>query len=173
MGPLPFGLDYRAFEVEGRGLLHGVPSGGSCQHVRHTAGIIPPPCPFGIQDLFGGKGAAAGFFDGIIERLEGCMDRVPPIIVIPGGDKRRCAMFGSVWQAQGQQHNELLHPRIFVFIFGTVASGSGWWDECRAVKGVDVDGYSGMVRSKGMIKGNIYLTQLGGQVCSVVGEDEV
>jgi hypothetical protein len=82
-------------------------------------------------------------------------------------------MFGSIWQARGQQHSELLHPCIFVFIFGIVASWGGWWDERRAVKGVDVDGYSGMVRSKGMIKGNIYLTQLGGQVCSVVGEDEV
>ena len=173
VGPVAFGLDYRAFEVEGRGLARGSPDGGSCQRVCHATGIVPPSSPFWIRDPFGGEGAAAGFCYGIVEGFEGCMDRVPPIIVIPGGDKRRCAMFGSVWQAWGQQHNELLHPRIFVFVFGTVASGSGWWDECRAVKGVDVDGYSGMVRSKGMIKGNIYLAQLGGQVCSVVGEDEV
>jgi hypothetical protein len=71
-------------------------------------------------------------------------------------------MFGSIWQARGRQHSELLHPRIFVFIFDAVASGGRWWDQCRAVKGVDVYGYGGMVRAERMIKGNIYLAQLGG-----------
>jgi hypothetical protein len=70
-------------------------------------------------------------------------------------------MFRSIWQAWGQQHNELLHPRIFVFVFGTVAHWGRWWDKCRAVKGVDVDGYSHMVRAQGVFKGDIYLTQLG------------
>jgi hypothetical protein len=25
-------------------------------------------------------------------------------------------MFGSVWQARGQQHNELLHPQVLEFV---------------------------------------------------------
>ena len=140
VGPVPFGLDYRALEVEGRSLACCSPGGGSCQRVCHAAGIVPPSCPFRIRDPFGGEGASAGFCYGVVERFEGCVDRVPPIIVIPGGDRRRCAMFGSVWQARGQRHSELLHPRIFVFIFGTVARGGGWWNKCRAVKGVDRDG---------------------------------
>ena len=36
-----------------------------------------------------------------------------------------------------------------------------------------MDGYSGMVRAKGVFKGDIYLTQLGGEVCCVVSKDEV
>jgi hypothetical protein len=86
VGPVPFGLDYRALEVEGRSLVRRVPDGGSCQRVCHAAGIVPTSCPFGIRDPFGGKRSVAGFFDGVIEGLEGCVDRVPPIIVIPGGD---------------------------------------------------------------------------------------
>jgi hypothetical protein len=56
-------------------------------------------------------------------------------------------MFGSIWQARGQQHSELLHLHIFVFIFGMVAGRGGWWDERWAVKGIDIDGYSGVVRA--------------------------
>jgi hypothetical protein len=82
-------------------------------------------------------------------------------------------MFGSVWQAWGQQHSELLHPRIFVFIFGTVAHRGGWQNKCRAVKGVDVDGNGHVVRAKGVFKRNIYLAQLGRKVCGVIGEDQV
>jgi len=173
VGPVSFGLDYRALEVEGRGLACRSPDGGSCQRVCHATGIVPPSCPFRIRDPFGGEGAAAGFCYGVVEWFEGCVDRVPPIIVIPGGDKRRCAMFGSVWQAWGQRHNELLHPRIFVFVFGMVACRGRRWDKCRAVKGVDEDGYGGVVRAEGMFKGNIYLAQLGGKLCGVVGKNQV
>jgi len=147
VGPVPLSLDYHALEVEGRGLACGSPNGGLCQHVGHATGIVPPSCPFGIRDLSGGECVMAGFCDGIIKGLEGCVDQVPPIIMIPGRDWRWCAMFGSVWQAWGQQHSELLHPHIFVFIFGMVASRGGWWNKCRAVKRIDMDGHSRVVRS--------------------------
>jgi hypothetical protein len=70
VGPVSFGLDYCALEVEGRCLVHGPPDGSSCQRVCHATGIVPPPCPFQIWDPFGGKCAAAGFCNGIVERFE-------------------------------------------------------------------------------------------------------
>ena len=42
VGPVPFGLDYCVFEVEGCGLACGSPNGSSCQRVCHAAGIVPP-----------------------------------------------------------------------------------------------------------------------------------
>ena len=86
VGPVPLGLDYCAFEVEGHGLARSSPDGGSCQHVCHAAGIVPPSCSFRIRDLFGRESAVASFCDSVVKGLEGCVDQVLPIIVIPGGD---------------------------------------------------------------------------------------
>jgi hypothetical protein len=61
VGPIPFGLDYCAFEIEGRSLAHASPNGSSCQHVCHTIGIIPPVCSVRIRDPFGRECAMAGF----------------------------------------------------------------------------------------------------------------
>jgi hypothetical protein len=61
VGLVSFGLDYCALEVKGHGLVRRPPDGGSCQHVCHAVGIIPPSCSFWIQDLFGREGAAASF----------------------------------------------------------------------------------------------------------------
>ena len=58
--PVSLGLDYRALEVEGHGLACSSPDGSSCQHVCHATGIVPPSCPFGIRDPFGGECAVAG-----------------------------------------------------------------------------------------------------------------
>ena len=137
VGPISFGLDYCAFEIEGCGLARCSPDGGSCQRVCHAAGIVPPSCPLRIRDPSGGEGAAAGFCYGIVERFEGCVDRVPPIFVIPGGDKRRCAMFGSVWQARGQQHNELLHPQVLEFVVDFEARWGRGGNNGDAVKGIN------------------------------------
>jgi hypothetical protein len=45
VGPVSFGLDYCALEVEGRCLVHSPPDGSSCQRVCHATGIVPPPSP--------------------------------------------------------------------------------------------------------------------------------
>jgi hypothetical protein len=102
VGPVPLGLDYRVFKVNGCFFAYSPPDGSSCQCVCHATGIIPPSSPFRIWDLFGGEGAAAGFSDGVVEGFEGHVDHAPLIIVIPSRSRRWCAMFGSVWQAWGQ-----------------------------------------------------------------------
>ena len=96
MGPVAFCLDYRAFEVEGHGLVRSSSNGGSCQCVCDATGIVPPSCPFGIWDPFGGESAVAGFCNGVVEGFEGCVDLAPLIIVIPSRGLQRCAMFGSI-----------------------------------------------------------------------------
>jgi hypothetical protein len=57
----------------------------------------------------------------------------------------RCAMFGSVWQARGQQHNKLLHPRVLELVFGVKSGWSRGRDKGDAVKGVYVKGERGVI----------------------------
>ena len=119
VGPVVLGLSYRALEVEGCGLLGGVPDGGSCPCMGNAARIVPPSGPFGVRDPFGGEGVPAGLFDSVIEWFEGCVDRAPLIIVILSGGAWRCAMFGSIWQARG---NNIANS----FIHASLCSSSAW-----------------------------------------------
>jgi hypothetical protein len=101
VGPLSFCSNYHVFKVEGHGTSCITSSSSSCEHVCHTACIIPPPCSVWVWDPFGLQGASAGLLDCVVESLEGCLDH---------DGRGKCwghtllvkwlgAIRGSVWQA--------------------------------------------------------------------------
>ena len=92
--------------------------GGPRQRVCHAAGVVPPPDAPRVGDPVGLQGVVAHFIDCPIEQVEGLINGL--MSRDPTTNHRRvigrCAMFGSVWQARGQQHSELLHPQVLEFV---------------------------------------------------------